>query len=215
MAWILYFILMKMTTRKTTTGYKVTVDFDQRQEKFDYYEDVKVCFKDVLRGYDLDNITSDFKLDELEIDFLLGKISKKQLKEERCWHDDDYFKTLENYKKKYQVVWLSIGEHSQFSIWYGDDGIMLVEKDATPEFIHELVKELENWFNWRIYRVDVYEPVKFKSEEFIPRSLTVWDYVDGQGGYFNYQDAFDSLPDYAGEIIKDTETERFEEFERC
>ena len=95
---------MKMTTRKTTTGYRVTVDFDTRQEKFDFYEDVKVCFKPVLRGYDLDNVTTDFKLDELEIDFLLGKISKKQLKEERCRHDEEYFKTLENYKKKYQVV---------------------------------------------------------------------------------------------------------------
>ena len=104
MAWLLYFILTKMTTRKTTTGYRVTLDIDTWQEKFDYYEDVKVCFKDVLRGYDLDNITSDFKLDDLEIDFLLGKISKKQLKEERYWHDDSYFKELENYKKKYQVV---------------------------------------------------------------------------------------------------------------
>ena len=60
-----------MTTRKTTTGYKVTIDIDQWQEKFDFYEDVKVCFKDVCRGYDLDKITSDFSLDELEIDFLL------------------------------------------------------------------------------------------------------------------------------------------------
>ena len=211
----LYFILMKMTTRKTTTGYRVTLDIDTWQEKFDYYEDVKVCFKPVLRGYDLDNITSDFKLDELEIDFLLGKISKKQLKEERYWNGEDYFKNLENYKKNYQVVWLSIGEHSQFSIWYGDDGVMLVEKDATPEFIHELVKELGDWFNWRIYRVDVYEPITFKSEEFIPRKLTYWEYVDGQGWFFEPEEALKSLPDYAGEIIKESESERFEEFERC
>lgn len=214
----LNFILLlheKMTTRKTTKGYKVTVDFDQWQEKFDFYEDVKVCFKDCLRGYELDKITSDFALDELEIDFLLGKISKKELEEERYWHDDSYFKELENYKKNYQVVWLSIGEHSQFAIGYGDDWVMLVEKDATPEFIHELVKELENWFNWRIYRVDVYEPVKFKSEEFIPRSLTVWDYVDWQGGYFEPEEALNSLPECAGEIIKESESERFEEFERC
>ena len=95
---------MKMTTRKTTTGYRVTLDFDTRQEKFDFYEDVKVCFKPVLRGYDLDNVTTDFKLDELEIDFLLGKISKKELKEERYWNGEDYFKNLENYKKNYQVV---------------------------------------------------------------------------------------------------------------
>ena len=204
-----------MTTRKTTNGYKVTIDFDQWQEKFDFYEDVKVCFKDVLRGYDLDNITSDFKLDELEIDFLLGKISKKELKEERYWHDDSYFKELENYKKNYQVVGLSIGEHSQFAIGYGDDGVMLVDKDASPEFIQELVKELENWFNGWIYCVSVYAPVKFTSDEFIQRHVTYYEYVDGQGGYFNYEDALNSLPDYAGEIIKDSETERFEEFERC
>lgn len=93
-----------MTTRKTTTGYKVTIDLDEWQEKFDFYEDVKVCFKPVLRGYNLDEITSDFKLDELEIDYLLGKISKKELKEERYWHDDEYFKELDGYKKKYEVV---------------------------------------------------------------------------------------------------------------
>ena len=203
-----------MTTRKTTTGYRVTLDIDTWQEKFDFYEDVKVCFKDVLRGYDLDNITSDFKLDDLEIDFLLGKISKKQLKEERYRHDEEYFKTLENYKKKYQVVWLSIGEHSNFSVWYGDDWVMLVEKDASPEFIDELVEELENWFNGWIYCIWVYEPEKFTSDENW-RKLTVWNYVDWQGGYFKPEDALNSLPDYAGEIIKESESERFEEFERC
>lgn len=214
-AWIFILLLHeKMTTRKTTTGYRVTIDIDQWQEKFDYYEDVKVCFKDVLRGYDLDNITSDFKLGELEIDYLLGKISKKELKEECYWHNDEYFKELDEYKKKYEVVGLSIGEHSQFSIWYGDDGVMLVEKNTSPELIHELVKELENWFNGRIYRVDVYEPQKFTSED-TEDKLIYWNYVDGQGGYFNYQDALDSLPDYAGEIIKESESERFEEFERC
>ena len=203
-----------MTTRKTTTGYRVTLDIDQWQEKFDYYEDVKVCFKDVLRGYDLDKITSDFALDDLEIDYLLGKISKKELKEERYWHDDSYFKELENYKKNYHVVWLSIGEHSNFSIWYGDDGIMLVDKDANNEFIHELVKELENWFNWRIYRVNVYEPEHFTSED-TDAEITHWNYADGQWWYFEPEEALNSLPDYAGEIIKDTESERFEEFERC
>jgi hypothetical protein len=105
-----------MSTRKTTTGYRVTIDFDQWQEKFDFYEDVKVCFKPVLTGYDLDNITSDFKLDESQIDYLLGKISKKELKEEYYWLGDEYFKELDAYKKKYDIVGLSIGEHSQFSI---------------------------------------------------------------------------------------------------
>ena len=203
-----------MSTRKTTTGYKVTIDFDQWQEKFDFYEDVKVCFKPVLRGYNLDDITSDFKLDELEIDYLLGKISKKELKEERYWHGDEYFKELDGYKKKYEVVGLSIGEHSQFSIWYGDDWIMRVEKNTSPELIHEFVKEFGDRFNWQIYRVDVYEPITFKSEEFLPRKLTYWERVDGQGGYFKLEDALDSLPDYAGEIIKDTETDRFEDIER-
>lgn len=204
-----------MTTRKTTTGYRVTLDIDTWQEKFDYYEDVKVCFKPVLRGYDLDNITSDFKLDELEIDFLLGKISKKELKDERCWHGESYFNELENYKKNYQVVWLSIGEHSQFSIWYGDDWVMLVEKDASPEFIDELVKELENWFNGWIYCIGVYEPEKFRSEKNDSSELIYRNYIDGQGGYFNPELAFESLPYYAGEIIKESESEHFEEFERC
>ena len=208
------FTIAKMTTRKTTTGYKVTIDIDEWQEKFDFYEDVKVCFKNCCRGYDLDKITSDFSLDELEIDFLLWKITKKELKEERYRHDEEYFKELEDYKKNYQVVWLSIGEHSQFSIWYGDDGIMLVDNDASNEFIQELVKELENWFNGWIYCIGIYEPEKFTSDENW-RKLTVWNYIDGQGWFFEPEEALNSLPDYAGEIIKDTETERFEEFERC
>lgn len=203
-----------MTTRKTTTGYRVTIDLDEWQEKFDFYEDVKVCFKPVLRGYNLDNITSDFKLDELEIDYLLGKISKKELKEERYWHGDEYFKELDEYKKNYEVVGLSIGEHSQFSIWYGDDGVMLVEKDASPELIKELIDELEAWFNGRIYGVDVYEAEHFTSED-TDAEIIHRNYVDGQSGYFKPEDALDSLPDYAGEIIKESESERFEEFERC
>ena len=202
-----------MTTRKTTTGYKVTIDFDQWQEKFDYYEDVKVCFKDVLRGYDLDNITSEFKLNDWEIDYLLGKISREELENEVYVSEKD-LQELDNYKNNYEVVGLSIGEHSQFSVWYGDDGVMLVEKNTSPELIHEFVKELGDWFNGRIYRVDVYEPITFKSEELIPRKLTYWEWVDGQGGYFNYEDALNSLPDYAGKIIKESETERFEDIER-
>ena len=215
MACFYTFTIAKMTTRKTTTGYRVTLDIDQWQEKFDYYEDVKVCFKNVSRDYALDKITSDFALDDLEIDFLLWKISKKELKEERYWHDDSYFKELENYKKNYQVVWLSFGEHSNIYIWYGDDGIMLVEKSASPEFIDELRKNLNAWFNGWIYCIGVYEPEKFISEDFIPRSLIVWNYVDGQGGYFEPEEALNSLPDYAGEIIKESESERFNEFERC
>ena len=81
------------------------------------------------------------------------------------------------------------------------------------QFIEELVKELDAWFNGRIYRVDVYEPVIFKSEELIPRKLTYWERVDGQGGYFNHEDALNSLPDYAGKIIEESETENFEEIE--
>lgn len=202
-----------MSTRKTTTGYKVTIDFDQWQEKFDYYEDVKVCFKDVLRGYDLDNITSEFKLNDWEIDYLLGKISREELENEVYVSEKD-LQELDNYKNNYEVVGLSIGEHSQFSIWYGDDGVMLVEKSTSPELIHEFVKELGDWFNGRIYRVDVYEPITFKSEELIPRKLTYWEWVDGQGGYFKSEDALNSLPDYAGKIIKESETERFEDIER-
>lgn len=91
---------------------------------------------------------------------------------------------------------------------------MLAPQDANMQFIEELVKELDAWFNGRIYRVDVYEPITFKSEELIPRKLTYWEWVDGQGGYFKSEDALNSLPEYAGKIIKESETERFEDIER-
>ena len=203
-----------MSTRKTTTGYRVTIDFDQWQEKFDYYEDVKVCFKNVSRDYVLDGITEDFRLANWEIDYLLGNVTKKEVLENETYTSDEDFKVLDGYKKDYQVVWLSFGEHSNIHIWFGDDGVMLAPKDANMQFIEELVKELDAWFNGRIYRVDVYEPITFKSEELIPRKLTYWEWVDGQGGYFNHEDALNSLPDYAGKIIKESETERFEDIER-
>ena len=199
-----------MTTRKTTTGYKVTIDVDEWQEKFDFYEDVKVCFKPVNRDYRLDKITENFELSEVEIDYLLGNATKEELED----YTEEHIKELEDYKNKYEVVWLSFGEHSQISIWYGDDGVMLVEKDTSHEFIKELIDELNARFNWRIYRVDVYEPEKFTSED-TDCELIHWNFVDGQGGYFESEEALDSLPEYAGEIIKESESERFEEFERC
>lgn len=203
-----------MKTRKTTTGYRVTIDFDQWQEKFDFYEDVKVCFKSVSRNYALDRVTEDFILAEWEVDYLLGNVTKKEVLENETYTSEEDFKVLDEYKKDYQVVWLSFGEHSNIHIWFGNDGVMLAPKDASQEFIKTLVDELDSWMNWRIYRVDVYEPEKYTSEENW-RKLICWNYVDGNSGYFKPEDAFDSLPDYAGEIIKESESERFEEFERC
>ena len=200
-----------MTTRKTTTGYKVTVDFEDWCETFDFYEDVKVCFKPLSREYRLDHVTTNFELCDVEIDYLLGKATKEDLED----FTDEHIDELDRYKKDYTVVWLSFNEHSLISIWYGDDGVMLVEKDATPEFIHELVKELDSWMNWRIYRVDVYEATHYINENNGERDLIHWEYVDGQGWYFKLEDALDSLPDYAGEIIEDSESEHFEEFEWC
>lgn len=93
-----------MTTRKTTTGYKVTIDFDQWQEKFDFYEDVKVCFKNVSRDYALDRVTEDFRLEDWEIDYLLGNVTKKEVLEDDVFRSDEDFKVLDGYKKDYQVV---------------------------------------------------------------------------------------------------------------
>ena len=91
---------------------------------------------------------------------------------------------------------------------------MLAPKDASHEFIKELVKELEAWFNGRIYRVNIYEPQKFTSEDTEDR-LIYWNYVDGQGGYFTLDEIWNNLPEYAGEIIKESESEASLEFERC
>lgn len=204
-----------MSTRKTTTGYRVTVNIDERQENFDYYEDVKVCFKNVLRGYDLDRVTTDFRLAEWEMDYLLGNISKKEALENEPYVKEFDFKKLDDYKKDYQVVGLSIGEHSSFSIGYWDDWVMLAPKDANPEFIRELVKELDAWFNWEVYRICIYEPENYINENNGEHDLIHWNYVDWQGGYFNPEDALNSLPDYAGKIIEESQTENFNEFERC
>lgn len=203
-----------MNTRKTTTGYKVTIDIDQWQEKFDFYEDVKVCFKNVSRDYDLKKVTTNFNLEDWEIDYLLGNVTKKEVLEDDIYRSEEDFKVLDGYKKDFEVVWLSFGEHSYIHIWFGNDGVMLAPKDASQEFIKTLVDELDSWMNWRIYRVDVYEPEHFTSED-TDAEIIHWNYVDGQGCYFKPEDALDSLPDYAGEIIKESETERFDEFERC
>mgnify|MGYP003408482280 FL=1 len=103
----LLFILLlhaKMSTRKTTTGYKVTIDVDQWQEKFDFYEDVKVCFKNVSRDYALDRITEDFRLANWEIDYLLGKKTRQEVLDDDVYRSDEDFEVLDGYKKDYQVV---------------------------------------------------------------------------------------------------------------
>lgn len=200
-----------MLTRKTTTGYRVAVANEDFQESFDFYSDALVCFKNISREYDLKKVCRDFSLEDWEIDYLLGEVSKQKAMEDDIWRTEEDFIRLDEMKKNYQIIWLSFGEHSQIYIGYGDDGVMLIEKwvDAKSYF-----DELNAWMNWRIYRIDVYEPQKFTSED-TDAELTYWEYVDWGTGYFDIEEALNSLPDYAGEIIKDSESERFEEFERC
>lgn len=200
-----------MLTRKTTTGYRVAVANEDFQESFDFYSDALVCFKNISREYDLKKVCRDFSLEDWEIDYLLGEVSKQKAMEDDIWRTEEDFIRLDEMKKNYQIIWLSFGEHSQIYIGYGDDGVMLIEKwvDAKSYF-----DELNAWMNWRIYRIDVYEPQKFTSED-TDTELTYWEYVDWGTGYFDIEEALNSLPDYAGEIIKDSESERFEEFERC
>lgn len=189
-----------MTTRTTTKNYKVELDFDDFKESFEFYTGYDFAFKDV--GYDW------------EIDYMLGNKSKKEIIEEEDVDEND-FVGLDKLKNEYNIVGLSFGDHSNVYIWYGNDGILFARKDDSMETIDHLVKCLNARFNWRIYRISIYEPKEYVNKENCEDSVIHWDYVDGGTGFFSQDEALESIPSTFGEIRKETESERFNEFERC
>ncbi len=202
-----------MKTWKTTKNYLVELDFDDFQESFEYYTGYDFAFKDVSRNYNLPKAWG-IEYYDWEIDYMLGNKSKKEIMEEEAVDEND-FVWLDEKMKKFNIVWLSFWDHSNVYIWYWNDGILFASKDDNMESIDHLVKSLNAWFNWRIYRISVYEPQIFVNKSNGEDELIYWNYVDGCSGYFDMDEALHELPSNFGEIIKDTEKDRFDEFERC
>lgn len=202
-----------MVTRKTTKNYKVELDFDVFQESFEFYTGYDFAFKDVSRNYNLPK-AGGIEYYDWEIDYMLGNKSKKEIIEEEDVDENDFVR-LDELKNEYNIVGLSFGDHSNVYIWYWNDGILFAGKDDSMETIDLLVKKLDSRFNWWIYRIAIYEPKEYVNKENCEDSVIYWDYVDGCTGFLSQDEALESIPDTFGEIRKETESERFDEFERC
>ena len=109
-----------------------------------------------------------------------------------------YKQRAEELQEKYYIYPINVYEHSAFafSLWtidkkYWIDGVLLLEKAiyewgdfATDENkINEfLYNDYSNYFNWRIYKINIFKPHKRTDEEW--NELETYDYVDGMWGFF-------------------------------
>lgn len=198
-----------MTTRKTTNGYKVRIILDDWYWDFYEYSGIQVTFKNISRDYDFWKIAQ-LELEDWEIDYLLGNIDKQTILDEDVFKTEDDFTELDKMKNDFQVVWLSFGEHSNVYIWFGNDWIMLANKEDTMEDIEKYIDMLNARFNWRIYRVDIYEPIEYTTTEPNHDKIIYRDFVDGCGGYRDHKQAIEELPEFVWKIIDETETDRDE-----
>ena len=87
-----------MTTRKTSNGYKVTIEQDERIDQFNLYDVGEFCFKDVSRDYKLPN---DLNLADWEIDYLINGLSLDEVDD---YYTDKQIENLNNLKKNKIIV---------------------------------------------------------------------------------------------------------------
>lgn len=200
-----------MTTRTTSNSYKVTIELDERCGNFSDYDTGEFCLKDVSRDYKLPN---DLNLADWEIDYLINGLSLEDVDD---YYTDEDVKRLDELKSNKILVWLTFYDYGGGCIcvknyeWHrGYDGIMILDK-----WDEDIAKSVLEHFNARltgeIYYVWIYESKTFTSED--GEQVKRWDYIDGVWWFMSYEDAKDSLPDYVGELIDDTESERFEMYE--
>lgn len=215
----LYFTIIQMTTRTTSNGYKVTITNDEWIEDFHYYDDLwSFCFKDVSRDYKLLN---DLDLHEWEIDYLVGNKSKEDIIDE----DDGYicdedFEKLDKLKDENVIVWLTFRDYGWWCIsvtestnHYNEyDGFVMVKKED-GNCIKWLIKEFNAWMTGEIYVVSIYEPRIFTAENW--EKIRHWDYIDGCGGYMDYDDAKNNIPWFVWELQNESDYDRWNEFEFC
>ena len=201
-----------MTTRKTTNGYKVTIELDERCGDFSDYDTGEFCFKDVSSDYKLPN---DLNLADWEIDYLINGLSLEDVDD---YYTDEDIKRLDELKSNKILVWLSFYDYGGGCICVKDydghhrgyDWIMILDK-----WDEDRAKDIFERFNARltgeIYYVWIYEAKTFTSED--GEQVKRWDFVDGCGWFMSYEDAKNSIPEFVGELIDDTESERFDMYE--
>lgn len=201
-----------MTTRKTTNGYKVTIELDERCGDFSDYDTGIFCLKDVSRDYKLPN---DLNLADWEIDYLINGLSLEDVDD---YYTDEDIKRLDELKSNKILVWLSFYDYGGGCICVKDydghhrgyDWIMILDK-----WDEDRTKDIFERFNARltgeIYYVWIYEAKTFTSED--GEQVKRWDFVDGCGWFMSYEDAKNSIPEFVGEFIDNTESERFDMYE--
>lgn len=209
-----------MTTRATTNGYKVTLDYDSGYFDFEEFfgDFIDLCIKDVSRDYKLPNT---LKLEDRKIDYLTGNKDKKTIMEEDYYVEEEDFEELDKMKKDKKIVWVTFFDYGGGCICIKDitrywdySGCLILDKECSNE--NDIIKSINAWLKWEIFWISIYEKVNYKPEwenALNEKPLIYWNYVDGCGGYTSTEEALDSLPDYVWKIIENTETEKFDAFE--
>jgi hypothetical protein len=124
-----------------------------------------------------------------------------------------YYKHLaEELQEKYYIYPINVYEHSNFAfrLWtidkkYWIDGVLLLEKSMfseeyakdekkIDEFLHN---DYTDYFNWRIYKIDIFKPHKWTDQEW--NEMETYDYIDGMWGFFR-----DNLDSEYADYFEDT-----------
>lgn len=95
--------------------------------------------------------------------------------------------------------------------------ILIKRRKIWTKAAEEIIKKtFEHYVEWDFLYVQVYSPhdAYFAEGEFRSQNwITFWDYEDGGIYYMDEDEALSTIPDYAWEIIKETENMDFEAFE--
>lgn len=205
-----------MTTRNTTNGFKVTIDIDDRIDDFNFYCDGDFCFKNVSRDYKLPN---DLDMEDWKIDYLVNWKTKEEIIEEDDGYiNEDDFIALDKLKEWVNIVWLTFFDYGGGNICVKEyarneyDWLMILPKDADIQYT---IKTFNAWLMGRIYRVAIYEPKYYTSDNWDGKKVIEREYIDGGSGFIDFDDAKNSLPEYVWELTDESDNDNRNRFELC
>lgn len=122
--------------------------------------------------------------------------------------DEEDIEELKKLEEKYNFYPVWIYEHSMYNFYIGDKywrdnrywGLLAVEKDDQIN-LNAFMNEFTNRFNGWIYCSSVYQKHEYRDKEW--NVFTDWDWIDGCGGFWSYEDALDWTTSEYWEIEKD------------
>lgn len=232
-----------MRNFKTDKGYKVVVDYIDwyysRRDLREYYaldeEWVYICYlwdRELREIMDLDipkewvqrllrRRSSEDKTKE-DLPWRDNTLDEEELKEQEEYYLKEYWK----YEKEYEIRPFYISYYGswnyrvQFCESHEAAWMMLIKrrKGGQQKSTEFWAKVFENYIEWCFMYVQVYSPHKafFADAEWNLKekySITYYDYEDGDIFCFDEDSAIDWIPEYAGKILPETESQHFESFE--